>query len=53
MQIRNATIDDTSQVLSLYKRVAAIPGGVARLVDEVDESYVRAFMSKGTADETA
>jgi len=53
MQIRTATIDDVSQVLSLYKRVAAIPGGIARLVDEVDESYVRAFLSKSNANDVS
>jgi len=53
MRIRTATIDDVSQVLSLYKRVAAIPGGIARLVDEVDESYVRAFLSKTNANDVA
>ena len=53
MQIRTATIDDVSQVLSLYKRVAAIPGDIARLVDEVDESYVRAFLSKSNANDVS
>jgi ribosomal protein S18 acetylase RimI-like enzyme len=53
MQVRTATIDDISQVLSLYKRVAAIPGGIARLDDEVDESYVRAFLSKANANDLA
>ncbi len=53
MQVRTATIDDISQVLSLYKRVAAIPGGIARLGDEVDELYVRAFLSKANANDLA
>ncbi len=53
MQIRTATIDDFPQVLSLYKRVATIPGGIARLVDEVDESYIRAFLSKTNANDVA
>lgn len=53
MQFRTATMDDLSQVLSLYKRVAAIPGGIARLDDEVDESFVRAFLSKANANDLA
>ena len=53
MQVRTARIGDTSQVLSLYKRVAMIPGGIARLVDEIDESYIRAFLSRATTNGVA
>ena len=53
MQVRTATMDDLFQVLSLYKRVAAVPGGIARLDDEVDESYVRAFLSKANDNDLA
>jgi ribosomal protein S18 acetylase RimI-like enzyme len=49
MQIRTATIGDLSQVLGLYRRVAATPGGLARLVDEIDETYVHSFLSRAVA----
>lgn len=53
LDIRVASSDDLLQVLSLYRRVAAVPGGIARLSHEVSESYVRSFLHKATADGVA
>ena len=44
--IRKATTDDLPQVLALYRRVASMPGGLARLADEVDEAWVRGFLAR-------
>jgi ribosomal protein S18 acetylase RimI-like enzyme len=49
MQVRTATIEELPQVLGLYRRVAANPGGLARLVDEIDDSHVHSFLSKAVA----
>ncbi len=49
MNMRFATPDDTPEVLSLYRRVAQVPGGIARLAHEVSEAYVRSFLSKAEA----
>jgi hypothetical protein len=45
MIVRDATVEDVSQVLSLHKRVASIPGGIARLSNDVSETYVREFLT--------
>ena len=44
MQICRATFDDQSRILSLYRRVAAVPGGLARLAHEIDGTYVAHFL---------
>lgn len=49
MKVRTATIEDLPRVLGLYRRVAATPGGLARLVDEIDDSYVHSFLSRAIA----
>jgi len=49
MKVRTATIEDLPRVLGLYRRVAATPGGLARLVDEIDDSYVHSFLSRAVA----
>ncbi len=46
MNFQETTIDDTSGILDLYKRVAVTPGGLARLLDEIDENYVSNFITK-------
>lgn len=46
MTIRPATFADTGGILRLYRRVAAFPGGLARLQGEIDEPYVRDFVTK-------
>ena len=46
MHVRPTTLSDTGSILRLYRRVAAWPGGLARLEHEIDESYVRGFVTK-------
>ena len=46
MHVRPTTLSDTGSILRLYRRVAAWPGGLARLEHEIDESYVRVFVTK-------
>ena len=43
--IRATVAGDSGPVFELYKRVAAEPGGLARLADDVDESYVADFLN--------
>lgn len=43
LEVRPTSADDQPGVLALYRRVAAVPGGLARLADEVDEAYVAGF----------
>lgn len=47
--IRRALQADAGRVLSLYREVAARPGGLARTVSEVDEVYVARCMSRANA----
>jgi ribosomal protein S18 acetylase RimI-like enzyme len=42
--IRAAVAHDRAQVLALYKAVAALPDGIARMPDEVSAAYVAGFM---------
>ena len=42
--VRPATVEDTASIYRLYRKVANEPGGLARLEDEVDESYVADFL---------
>lgn len=49
MNIRIASAEDSAGVLALYRCVAAIPGGIARLAEEVDETYVVSFLSSSVA----
>jgi len=44
MNIRRSQFEDQVAIWGLYCRVAAIPGGIARLSGEVDRSYVARFM---------
>ena len=44
MNIRPTTPADTDAVFRLYQRVAAVPGGLARLEAEVTEDYVSGFI---------
>ncbi len=45
LQIRSTTLEDIDAVANLYRRVAQVPGGLARLEDEVTDSYVAGFVS--------
>lgn len=40
MTIRNATADDLSQLTGLYREVARISQGIARMEDELSELYI-------------
>lgn len=51
--IRPATIEDASEIHALYRRVAAKPGGIARLEEEVSGVYVRAFLTRALSDGVA
>lgn len=46
MKIRPATAEDVGTILDLYRRVAVIPGGLARICCEVDERYVAEFIGR-------
>lgn len=46
MHYRMATLEDTKAILELYRRVARIPGGLARKESELSENYVGDFVSK-------
>jgi putative acetyltransferase len=46
MNIRQTTIEDAEAVYKLYQKVAAIPGGLARLGSEITEEYVHDFLEK-------
>ena len=50
MHIRTAAIDDVSKIVQLYKEVAKIKGGIARLENEITEEYVENFVKKSIAD---
>ena len=43
--VRPAAAGDRDSIYALYRKVASEPGGLARLADEVDESYVAGFLS--------
>ena len=43
--VRPAAAGDRDAIYELYRKVASEPGGLARLVDEVDELYVAGFLS--------
>lgn len=46
MKIRATTLADSAAILLLYQRVADIPGGLARLSDEISADYVQGFLSR-------
>ena len=50
MNIRRACADDVDAIVALYRRVAAMPGGIARLANEIDDDYVAAFARKAADD---
>jgi ribosomal protein S18 acetylase RimI-like enzyme len=50
MHFREATKHDVEGILYLYKVVAAVPGGIARLQDEITDQYVSDFLSKSMQD---
>ena len=46
LKARRTTLDDLSAILTLYRSVAAIPGGLARLAEEVDEAWVGDLLTR-------
>jgi ribosomal protein S18 acetylase RimI-like enzyme len=46
MKIRKTIIEDLPAILDLYKHVSAMPGGLARLKEEIDSDYVTSFITK-------
>jgi ribosomal protein S18 acetylase RimI-like enzyme len=49
MKVRPTTDADLSAVVTLYRGVATIPGGLARLADEVTETWVNEFLTRSRA----
>ena len=50
VRIRRTVIEDIVKIFHLYRSVAAIPGGLARLQEEISEPYVQMFVEKSLAD---
>lgn len=50
MHFREATYDDLTRIMILYKAVGSVPGGIARSEAEVTESYVSNFLKKSIKD---
>ncbi len=46
MRYRTADMDDLHRLILLYKAVARVEGGIARLEHEVTEEYVKNFLQK-------
>ena len=46
MRFRTADMNDLHRLMILYKAVAKIEGGIARLEHEVTEEYVKNFLEK-------
>ncbi|MDP3788530.1 MAG: GNAT family N-acetyltransferase [Candidatus Chromulinivorax sp.] len=45
--IRKATMDDEQALKKMYKKVAAIPGGLARTEYEITDAYIHKTLSAG------
>lgn len=50
IMITALTPDATDKVLALHRAVAAHGGGLARAADEIDEAYVRGFLTRALND---
>lgn len=46
MQIRSASLTDHGSLLQLYKRVSSVPGGLARVPDEIDDVELTRFRGR-------
>lgn len=44
--MRKTNMQDIDSVFELYRRVAKVPGGIARLESEISKEYVANFLSK-------
>ncbi|HEY9004871.1 GNAT family N-acetyltransferase [Ohtaekwangia sp.] len=49
MHIRTGAPDDLPRIIKLYKEVAKVKGGLARLEHEITEEYVQNFLTKSIA----
>jgi len=49
MRYRTADVDDLHRLVKLYKAVARVEGGIARIEHEVTEEYVKNFIHKSLA----
>lgn len=49
VKVRPGVAEDIVGIFKLYKRVAAIPGGLARLEGEIDQAYVSSFVTRSLA----
>ncbi|MCO4291934.1 GNAT family N-acetyltransferase [Solitalea sp. MAHUQ-68] len=45
-KLRQATIADKQAIMKLYQRVAQKEGGIARIVAEITDNYISAFVKK-------
>ncbi len=46
MEVIKTTINDIKLIYNLYKKVAAVPGGLARNSTEISEEYIESFIHK-------
>jgi ribosomal protein S18 acetylase RimI-like enzyme len=46
MRYRTAQLEDLNRLMELYKAVAGIEGGIARIEEEITENYVQSFLTK-------
>lgn len=49
MRYRTADLEDVHRIIALYKAVARVEGGIARLEREISEEYVRHFVTQSVA----
>jgi len=47
--VRKAALEDRTRIFDLYQAVAAHPGGLARIQNEISISYVKGFLEKSLA----
>ncbi len=48
-EVRKAGSGDFDKILHLYKKVAAVPGGIARSTDEITAAYIDGFMQQAVS----
>ncbi|POY35195.1 GNAT family N-acetyltransferase [Solitalea longa] len=48
LKLRKATVADKPAILKLYQKVAQNEGGIARIIEEITNEYVAAFVRKAT-----
>jgi len=50
MLIRRTKIEDVVELHEMYRLVASVPGGLARLEDEISEQYIKMFVERSISD---